>query len=108
MGRKRWLGHEVRSTLAPLGEVREAKRVSDEVRSTCAQAQLAECLVFQRVVGGVWMLGSGGGGGVGCMRVEGLAVLELGVWRLGVIASECVCVCMCKDDWCVGWLSFRG
>ena len=71
MGRKRWLGHEVRSTLAPLREVREAKRVSDEVRSTYAQAPLAECLVFQRVVGGVWMLGSGGGGGVGCVCVEG-------------------------------------
>ena len=43
----------------------EAKRVSDEVRSTCAQAQLAECLVNQRMVGGTWVFGSGGGGGGG-------------------------------------------
>ena len=37
--------------------------MSDEVRSTCAQVQLAECLVNQRMVGGAWVFGSGGSGG---------------------------------------------
>ena len=31
----------------------------------------------------------------------------LGVWRLGVSASECVCVCV-RMTGCVGWLFFRG
>ena len=38
----------------------EVKRVSDEVRSTYAQAQLVECLVNQRMVGGTSVFGSGG------------------------------------------------
>ena len=34
-------------------------------------------------------------------------MLVLGVWRLGVSASECVCVCV-RMTGCVGWLFFRG
>ena len=60
------------------GRGRESKRVSDEVRSTCAQAQLAECLVNQRMVGGTSVFG-----------------------RVVVV----VCVRMTG---CVGWLFFRG
>ena len=44
----------------------KVKRVGDEV-STCAQAHMAECLVFERVVGGAWILRTGGGG---VMRVN--------------------------------------
>ena len=40
-----------------------AKRVGDEVRSTCAQALLAECSV-KRVIGGIWVFGCGDGQGV--------------------------------------------
>ena len=47
----------------PAWRIRVVMRVSDEVRSTCAQAQLCECLVIQRMVGGTWVFESGGGGG---------------------------------------------
>ena len=33
-------------------------------------------------------------------------MLVLGVWRLGVSASECVCVC--EDDWLCRLVVFQG
>ena len=59
----------------------EAKRVSDEVRSTCAQAQLAECLVNQRMVGGT--------------SVFGRVVVVVGECD-GVLAGCGVNVCVCS------------